>query len=260
MTRASVGEIQITKRTVRIGYQVYPLANIARVQTRKITSRRRAPAVQLAVTAVLMFLLVGLWWLTKFSMVFLVVPGLLGLRILYLVVTLLRLGKPQYVLVIETGGTEYTALSGADPHEIDRIREEIANAMETPPNEERLLLVGGDIVVGDKIGGDKIGGDMHMQSGHHNTFTVTASAGPSPAELDAAVAELRAFIAQLVRDGAVAPDGSVTNPGAVVAAVEARPAKLAALGKAITDGAKDTVLAAVRGGVAALVVALVGRV
>jgi hypothetical protein len=52
----------------------------------------------------------------------------------------------------------------------------------------------------------------------------------------------------------------VTNPSAVVAAVEARPAKLAALGKAITGGAKDAVLAAVREGVATLVVALVGRV
>jgi len=262
MARAPVGEIRITKRTVRIGNQVYPLVNIARVQTRKITSRRRAPALRLAATAMLVFLLVGLWLLIKaVTVAFLAVVAPLALWFLYLLVTLLHdLGKrPQYVLVIETGGTEYTSLSGADPHEIDRIREEIANAMETPPNEERLLLVGGDIVVGDKIGGDKTA-DKHVQSGHHITFTVTTSTGPSPAELDAAVSELRAFIAQLVRDGAIAPDGSVTNPGAVVAAVEAQPAKLAALGQAITGGAKDAVLAAVREGVATLVVALVGRV
>lgn len=79
------------------------------------------------------------------------------------------------------------------------------------------------------------------------------------AELDAAVAELRAFVAQLTHDGVVAADGSVTNPGAVVAAVESQPGRLKALGSAIAGGAKDAVLSVVQGGVAALIVALVGR-
>jgi len=111
----------------------------------------------------------------------------------------------------------------------------------------------------DYVFGDKVGRDKYTQSGDHNTVTVTNSGGVSRAELDAAVAELRAFVAQLTRDGVVAADGSVADPGAVVAAVESQPGRLKALGSAIAGGAKDAVLSVVRDGVAALIVALVGR-
>jgi hypothetical protein len=117
----------------------------------------------------------------------------------------------------------------------------------------------GDKVGGDKVGRDKIGGDVHRQSGSHNTFTVNKAESLSRAELDAAVAELRDFVAQLTRAGAVGTDGSVTDPAAVVAAVESQPGRLKALGRALAGGAKDAILQVVRGGVAALVVALVGR-
>lgn len=111
----------------------------------------------------------------------------------------------------------------------------------------------------DNVFGDKIGRDTYTLRGNHNTVTVTNSGEVSHAERDAAIAELRAFIAQLTRDGVVAADGSVTNPGAVVAAVASQPGRLQALGSAIARGAKDAVLSVVQGGVAALIVALVGR-
>lgn len=111
----------------------------------------------------------------------------------------------------------------------------------------------------DHVYGDNVGGDKYVQGGSHNTFTVNKSGGVPRSEVDAAVAELRAFIAQLTRDGAVAADGSVTDPGAVVAAVESQPGRLQALGRAIAGGAKDAVLSAVQSGVAALIAALVGR-
>jgi hypothetical protein len=120
-------------------------------------------------------------------------------------------------------------------------------------------FVYGDKFGGDKIGGDKITGDVYRQSGSHNRFTVNRSDGVSRGELDAAVSELRAFVAELARTGAVGSDGSVTDPAAVVAAVEAQPGRLRALGRALAGGAKDAILQVVRGGVAALVVALVGR-
>ncbi|MDF5756046.1 hypothetical protein [Spongiactinospora sp. TRM90649] len=111
----------------------------------------------------------------------------------------------------------------------------------------------------DYVFGDKVGRDKYTQSGNNNTFTVNNSEGVSRADLDAAVAELRAFVTRLTRDGVVAPDGTITDPGAVVAAVEAEPGRLRALGTAVAGGAKDAVLAVVREGVAALVVALVSR-
>jgi hypothetical protein len=111
----------------------------------------------------------------------------------------------------------------------------------------------------DYVFGDKIGRDKYTLSGNHNTVTVTNSDGVSRADLNAAITELHTFVAQLTRDGIVAADGSVTNPGAVVAAVESQPGQLKALGSAIAGGAKDAVLSVVQGGVAALIVALVGR-
>jgi len=78
------------------------------------------------------------------------------------------------------------------------------------------------------------------------------------ADLDAAVAELRSLVAELTRAGAVAADGTVRDPAAVVNAVQEQPSRFRALAKAIGAGAKDAVLSVVQGGVAAMIVALVG--
>lgn len=106
---------------------------------------------------------------------------------------------------------------------------------------------------------DNVYGNQYKQTGSNSVFTVNNSAGVSGADVDAAVAELRAFITHLTRSGAVSPDGTVTDPTTVVTEVESNKARLGALGKAVLGGAKDAVLAVVKGGVAALVVALLGR-
>ncbi|MEO3855355.1 hypothetical protein [Acrocarpospora sp. B8E8] len=112
----------------------------------------------------------------------------------------------------------------------------------------------------DYVYGNKIGRDSYVQTGAGSSFTVNNTGeGMSRAEVDAAVAELRAFIATLTRAGLVTPEGAVSDPGAVVAAVESEPGRLRALGTAIAGGAKEAVLSAVQSGVAALIVALVGR-
>jgi len=110
----------------------------------------------------------------------------------------------------------------------------------------------------DYVFGDKFHGNKNSQDGHHNTFIVNNSA-PSRDELEAAIVELRAFIARLTSDGVVAPDGTVTDPAAVVQAVETQSGTIRTLGRAVAGGAKDAILTAVREGVAAVVVALVGR-
>ncbi len=57
MTKEKLGEIRINRRTLRIGHQVYPLANISRVQTlREAWRGRRAtwyPIWQIAVVGLL---------------------------------------------------------------------------------------------------------------------------------------------------------------------------------------------------------------
>jgi len=109
-----------------------------------------------------------------------------------------------------------------------------------------------DYVFGDSVGRDKI-----AQKGHHNKFTINNSGDVSADDIAAAVAELQDFVEQLRRTGAVAANGSVTDPGAVVRAVHSEPSRLKALTKAVANGAKDAVLSVVRDGVSGLIVGLV---
>jgi hypothetical protein len=111
-----------------------------------------------------------------------------------------------------------------------------------------------DFIIGDKVGHDKI-----SVSGHHNALNISNPPDVRPADLDAAIAELRSLIAQLSHDGVVDADGTITDPGAVIAAVETQPGRFKALGKAITGGAKDAILSVVQGSVAEWIVALLGR-
>jgi hypothetical protein len=113
--------------------------------------------------------------------------------------------------------------------------------------------------VSDYIFGDKIGRDKIEQKGQRNKFTVNNREGLSVDELDAAVAELRGFVDQLRSAGVVAADGSVTDRGAVVQAVQSESSRLKELTKAIASGAKNAVLSLVKDGVADLIVGQIGR-
>ncbi|MFC8915001.1 hypothetical protein ACFT5C_04450 [Streptomyces sp. NPDC057116] len=112
----------------------------------------------------------------------------------------------------------------------------------------------------DHVYGDKIGRDKYTVNGDHATFTVGGTNQVSRAEPAAAVAELRAFIALLTRDGVIAEDGTVIDPGALVTAVEARPGRWPALTAALAGGARDAVISAAQSGAASLIVALAALV
>lgn len=187
MAKEKVGEIRINKRTVRIGDQVYPLATISRVQTvRLVWVGRSATLYPLREIAVLL-LVVGV--IVEATMAIpklhlkanfdvnntarLVAVGavlLVGVRISYMLLVLfyrLLIRRKLYALLVETAGTQYTALSGTDFYEIDRIAGEIVAAIEDPPHQERVVHISGDVVIGDKVGRDK-----HQQVGAGNTMPV----------------------------------------------------------------------------------------
>ena len=107
------------------------------------------------------------------------------------------------------------------------------------------------------IFGDSVGRDSIEQGGHHNRLTITNSEGASTHDLNAAITELHDFVEQLRSAGIVAGDGSVTNPGALVVAVQSQPCRLKALTKAIASGAKDAILSVAKDSVSALIVGLV---
>ena len=107
--------------------------------------------------------------------------------------------------------------------------------------------------MGDIIFGDKAERDIIKPIGD---VTLTNSEGVPQADVTAAILELREFIGWLTREGLV-EGGSVKDLEAVRAAVD-QPGRLKALRKAMAGGARATVLAAVEGGVAALVAGLLG--
>jgi hypothetical protein len=109
----------------------------------------------------------------------------------------------------------------------------------------------------DSVHGDKVTGTQYKQTGDNNVQSINHGEGLSHAELSAAIEELRSFVIDLHGAGLVSADGTIVDPGAVVAAVHSQPRRLQTLTRAVTAGAKDAVLAVVQGGVAALVVALV---
>lgn len=188
MAKEKVGEIRISKRIVRIGHQVYPLANISRVQTLRLVWRGRLatfyPLQEITVLLVVVGVIVGAaevvlpeldlnvdFTVEKAAQQFATVAAILaGVRMAYLLLVLfyrLLLRQQYYALVIETAGTQYTALHGTDLDEIHRIEGVIVNAIEDPPSHEQTVKIRGDLVTGDKVGRDKI-----VQSGTDNRMTI----------------------------------------------------------------------------------------
>jgi hypothetical protein len=188
MGKQQVGEIRISKRVVRIGHEVYPLANISRVRSLRLVWGGRLatfyPLLGIAITLALVGVVAAAVYVAlpeldvdpsfnleeagaQFAMA---AAALGGLRVVYLLLLFLyRLifRRPRYALVIETAGTQFTALSGTARDEIHRIKGEIVDAIEDPPDQERIVQVGGDLVLGDKVGRDK-----YEQRGADSRITV----------------------------------------------------------------------------------------
>lgn len=175
MVENRIGEIRISKRVVWIGHQVYPLANISRVQTLHVVwSGKYATWYPLGGITLLVLLyaviVVGAQEIPPLPDLdvdteavrqvagFLLVACAAGIA--YLVGVLLYrllIRKPRYALVVETAGTQYTALSGTDEAEIHRIEWTIVAAIEDPPQSEQVVQIHGDVVLGDKHIGHRFG-------------------------------------------------------------------------------------------------------
>jgi hypothetical protein len=190
MAKRQVGEIRISKRVVQLGSQVYPLANISRVQTvRLVWGGKRAtfyPLKKLITIAVVVTAVVGAALVVAPNLDLdtdIDVEGVAGQEIATLVAAIggmwaayllllfgyrLLFRRQWYALIIEASGTQYTALSGTDPNEIERLKGEIVGAIENPPSVERVVHVSGDVVFGDKVSG----GVQNKQSGTDNRMFV----------------------------------------------------------------------------------------
>ncbi|WP_370021366.1 DUF6232 family protein [Planotetraspora sp. GP83] len=188
MAKEQVGEIRISKRIVRIGHEVYPLANISRVQTLRVVWGGKLstfyPLREIAFLVVVVGAIIAAavvvvpeldinadFNVEEAARQFATVAAILAaIRVTYLLFVLLYrllIRRTRYALVIETAGTQFAALSGTAQDEIHRIEGEIVSAIEDPPSHERVLHVSGDLVIGEKIGRDK-----YEQGGTGNRMTL----------------------------------------------------------------------------------------
>ncbi|MFE0514390.1 DUF6232 family protein [Streptomyces sp. NPDC058964] len=167
MAKKRVGHITISRRVVQIGHEAYPLANISRVQTLRIRwagklatlhpIQQILPLIILIVAAVMIPPRLpsevdpDTARIAREAADIVIVAGSAGVVIL-LTLLLYRLffRRIRYALMIETAGTQYTALMGADLNEIQRIKGIIVDAIEDPPFEAIHVDVRGDVVMGDK--------------------------------------------------------------------------------------------------------------
>ncbi|MFC8915002.1 DUF6232 family protein [Streptomyces sp. NPDC057116] len=175
--RKRAGEIRVSRRTVRIGHEVYPLANISRVRTlRLVPGGRRAAFSPVRETGTLVVAAVVA------AVVLDTAPARLGPtlmahdtarrcvaaaavlatgRVAWLLAVVghrLPLRRPRYALILETSGDPRTVLTGTDRGAIHRVQREIVDAIDNPPEQQRSVHVGGDLVMGDKVGRDKYAG------------------------------------------------------------------------------------------------------
>lgn len=160
MANTITTEIRINKRTVRIGHEVYSLANISRMQTVRLGYTKKQSLFKPVKD------MIGALFFVVVASVILTASGvdkaqqikewiyLLGaLYVVYLLILLIyRLfRRPIYVLLIETAGTQFTLLGSYDQGTVRMIENEVVDAIENPPVEEKILHVG-DVILGDKIG------------------------------------------------------------------------------------------------------------
>lgn len=171
MAKERVGHIVISKRVVQIGHEVYPLANISRVQTLRVRWGGKYatfyPLRQIIAIVIAAGVTVAAAVLIppelppsadsdieqmarQFAAVLSVVAGVVVAYWLVVLLYRLFIRRRHYALVIETAGTQYTALSGTDHAEIHRIRNIIVEAIENPPAQATSVQVHGDVVMGDQ--------------------------------------------------------------------------------------------------------------
>lgn len=145
MAHEQVGRIVISRRTVHIGHQVYPLGNISRLETSEaVPEGRDATYFPLRGIGLLVLLGGAITVAVGEGTVVGMVIFLIGIAIAYLLgVFLYRLliRKPRYKLTIETSGNQYTALIGTDRAEIKRVANGIVGAIDNPPVQDRIIEI-----------------------------------------------------------------------------------------------------------------------
>ena len=150
-----MAEIRISRRTVRIGHQVYSLANISAVRTVPVGYAGKL-ATYYPVREIVVLVAAATAVVLAFDGPVVVLLAMLAAaRALYLAGVLAHrrlIRREWYTLVIETAGVRYPVLSGTDPGELEVFAGLILRAIDDPPAAERIVRSRGEVVVGRPAG------------------------------------------------------------------------------------------------------------
>jgi hypothetical protein len=159
--------VEVNQKVIRINHQVYPLRNIARIQSLELEPRRARNAMRAALVAVSVFLV--LWFLSATSSD----GSWFGLSVFFLAVativalTLIGAQKAKYVCALETNGRPSCVLSSSDPAQVDQLVEFLVSAIEHPPAETITQSIANFTtqVFGDQI--NQSGSGSNVGKVHH---------------------------------------------------------------------------------------------
>jgi hypothetical protein len=168
VAKTGTTEIRLNKRTLRIGGQVYPLANISRVQAVRIGTVKSRPiwrfvkgTLGISVVAVAAAAVTTRAVPDRPSLPAVILAAAGSWIGLLLLILLYRLAKrPVYALAIETAGTQYTVLSSYRRDDIQMLETEVVAAIEDPPDRERVLHI--DNVIQNNLSGNS---RLYQQNG-----------------------------------------------------------------------------------------------
>jgi hypothetical protein len=160
--------VRISRRTLWVGLQAYPLHNVTRVRPMEVKLNYRAVALGygrkasawagLGVVGLTVLACLGEAAPIGVSVVFAVV--ILGMLTLHTVRLIRRLTMPKlYALSVATTGDVRAALVSTDKDQIYELTNRVVDAIDNPALEYAIKIDNIETIFGDKVGGDKVGGD-----------------------------------------------------------------------------------------------------
>jgi hypothetical protein len=152
-------EVRISRHTLSVGGQIYPLRNLARIQCwKRVPDKTKIAYRVLRPALVVLFALVGInilvsvadgvappWLRTLNVLAGLATAGITGLRF---AIGVLR--RPEYLMLLETTGYPIGVLSSPRRETIEDLVQKVAGAIESPPTSPIVTYLS-NVVVGDQI-------------------------------------------------------------------------------------------------------------
>jgi hypothetical protein len=151
MDKQRLTEVVVRPRTLRLEYQTYPLANIARIQAGRLRIKKRLSSREISIgTAACLLVLSGLFgWASAGSpsrtALFMILTGLAALG--GILVHRYDFGRREHVLSVEAAGGYSTQIFSKAGEQIKKLEQDLLDAIENPPSSAQPIPVGNNVYI-----------------------------------------------------------------------------------------------------------------